>query len=150
MSGLLKESIIRASLTTKKLTDLISIDGNDAAARAFQIIEINEWLENALGGVNSFSSKYPGISREMDVHTFSEKIIASTALPCSGIVKQMIRHHYFQRPSMPTHRNQLNDPTLSMSLSASFWVVCTSSFKELLVFLFGIYDVYNENALDRE
>lgn len=45
--------------------------------------------------------------------------------------------------------SDLGDDLMLTALSTTVWILCTSSYEQLLVLIYGLYDVYDEDVLDR-
>ena len=79
--------------------------------------------------------------------TFVQKICESVGLPCAGFLRQMIR---YASHSTSSTVSSVSDSIFTDALSTIFWIFCTSSYQQLLVLLYGLYDVYDENSMDRD
>jgi len=102
--------------------------------RAIQIIEVSDWMNKKLSTISS---------------NIAEQLCSTFSLPCSRFIKQMVRYGSFA--IIPVLRDQLlNGDIASSMLSTFIWIICSSTFHQVLVLAFGLYDVHDEDYLDKE
>jgi hypothetical protein len=148
-STLLKSTLIRVSSNSKNL-DTDSKTGTkkgEEFGRAFQILEVCDWLESTVDCAKYMNSKSANLSHNL-ISNYSDKIVSSVLLPCNSLICQMIR--YAGYIAIPDIYDQLNNQILSVMLSTLFWIISTSTFQQLLILIYDLYDVSFEDFLDRE
>eukprot|EP01041_Mallomonas_annulata_P010945 gene10945-22857_t len=150
MPHLRKESLIRAASSRSINSVSDSSDSvatkqkeDDKHGRAFQITEVLEWL----GETHCLEVRSNRLTDEA-VQNIAESLKYSLSLPCPGILRQLLYHadastSCYQKPISKCK-------SMNMMLSTSVWMICTSSFEQLLVILYGLYDTNNENDMDKE
>lgn len=158
-SLLLKQSLVRAASTVAR-SDRTSDSADSQHARAFQALEVAEWLESIIDTTsqcNQTDRPFTGMKNSKwynsrsgklcptEIDRLAKVVAASLMLPSGGIITQMIK--YAEKGVAPALRHQLDSEVLTTALGSILWIACTSTFEQLLVLIFGIYDVDNSNAV---
>ena len=151
MSDLLKTTLIKRHRSSENIAE----EGEKAvekSLRAIQIVEVSRWVEGLAENELSkssiwFNSGSSNVSFVM-MSTLARKLVDSLKLPCSGLVHQMMR--FLKKGTLPVLSHQLNGEVVPVMLATLFWIICTSTPEQLLVFLFGLYDLRDDNNMDME
>eukprot|EP00607_Mallomonas_marina_P002892 CAMPEP_0182429250 /NCGR_PEP_ID=MMETSP1167-20130531/25621_1 /TAXON_ID=2988 /ORGANISM="Mallomonas Sp, Strain CCMP3275" /LENGTH=314 /DNA_ID=CAMNT_0024612651 /DNA_START=111 /DNA_END=1055 /DNA_ORIENTATION=- len=143
MSSLRKQCIVRACFKPKAPAVTA---GDDYYGRGSQIIEISQWLETNVDCSKWFSGNVFRLSHDM-ICIYAQRISISTGLPCCGLIRQLINYAALSATSSLCSDNY--DDILLNKLSTALWVFCTSSYEQLLIMLYGLYDVHDEGLLTR-
>ena len=143
MPELRKESLLRlASLST---IDDFSTKEEKPYGRAFQILEVVEWLEYNIESFKWFNTR-PYILTSNMIETFAYKIGVAFNLPCHRLLEQVI--FYIEKIKLIELNHQLNTESRITCLACIFWIFCTSNYSQLLILIFGLYDTENKGSID--
>mmetsp|Transcript_18716 Transcript_18716/g.18813 ORF Transcript_18716/g.18813 Transcript_18716/m.18813 type:complete len:437 (+) Transcript_18716:207-1517(+) len=148
--SLRKASLLRAT-SLRKVCDEVDpemrpstpSDSDNQFGRAFQILEMRDWLKSILPLDDFCSSRSP--IQALD--NFSKNFAKRVNLPCVGIIQRIFRYAALNSNTAEIEGRLRNDSLLTM-LATVLWIVCTSKFDELLVLVFDLYDQYEEDLLD--
>lgn len=145
-SELHREALLRQTKATGKHHDVLKNDNN--IGRSLQIFEVTECLESNVNELKWFCS----VSQKMSTSTHLQhnlSIKLSNHLlraPYSGLISQMV--FYSCHLSLPEVQMQFRGKTFTLYLSMMIWILCTSDVNQLLTFIFGLYDIDNDNIID--
>mmetsp|Transcript_23025 Transcript_23025/g.23245 ORF Transcript_23025/g.23245 Transcript_23025/m.23245 type:complete len:340 (+) Transcript_23025:180-1199(+) len=147
MLDLRKSTLMKVATTPRDQLFSSSYGQDDYYGRASQIVEIADWLSSTVESAKWFSTKAPSLSHDM-IGIFAQKISESTGIPCKGLIRQIIR--YTVHSTFPAVFQFTNDDIFVKVLSAILWIICTSTYEELLILLYGLYDAHGDGNMSKE
>jgi hypothetical protein len=151
MSDLLKQSLIRAAEGRKNPQSACETSDNDDIqnqhGRVSQILEVSTWLTGLPSCQSWFHPKFELMSHSV-LSGMAHEIVKALSLPSGGIIRQMLRNaDIIERNCL---YNKIPNGGLKNILSSIIWVFSISNFDQLLIIVYGLYDVYDEDCLDRD
>lgn len=164
MSALMKSAVMKLTLALGDKDTRAATSDDDQFARAYQVLEAAEWIQkiadyNSLvcftssmtrlklsRNSKSVSSTPGGISELINCN-YASAISTAAKLPCPCILLQLLRYAEIFTPQSLRHESQ--NASLTTAFSSLIWIICTSTFEQLLVLMFSIYGS-DKLGLDRD
>ena len=150
MPHLRKEALVRLATKDSQrdeinpVTGLIKLKDSERFERTKQVLEVLSWLESTVDAMSWFSSHHDKKSDRL-IDTIAYRISLKLGLP-RGLIRKIIS--YSLDVEIQQLRALVNNRSVSTIIAALLWIACTSSYSELLVYLFGLYDMKDEDCLN--
>ena len=132
----------------------LEIPGENRFAQSIQILEVTEWIATLADfGIIKDSNEatlhpiasMPHLELKPStlVHNIASSITSAGKFPCTRLVEQMIRY----ADVMSHLHRQLRNGVISAVFGSLVWVVASSTMEQLLIVIYGLYDINDENDM---